>query len=85
VVPKDQAQRKKIRKVVSTARNLVTSLLNVQICRRTSQRRSKRKQASNLVASKTRTRKVLWQHEMVLTRNQILRKKKMLKKLIWLW
>jgi len=38
VVPMDQARGKKTRKVVSTARNLVTSLLTDQIYKRTSQR-----------------------------------------------
>jgi len=54
----DQVQRKKIIRDASTARNLVTSLLIVHICKRTTQRRSQRKQTSNPSILETRSRKV---------------------------
>jgi len=50
----DQVQRRKIIKDASTSRNLVTSLLTVQSCKRT----SKTKQVSNPVSSETRSIRV---------------------------
>ena len=53
-----RALEKKIRKVVSTARRLDTSLLNVQTCRRKNPKRNLRSQSLNLTNSRRKSRKV---------------------------
>lgn len=74
----DQVQEtiKMIRMDVSTARSLVTSLLPVQSCKRTSQRN----EVIRMTGSETSSRRVSWQREMDLTKN--MNQKKIRKKYI---
>lgn len=74
VTSKDQAQemRRMIRRAASTAGSLVTSLLNVQSYKRTSQRR----EASRRTTSETDSRRVPRQHGKNITMNKNVRKMK---------